>query len=82
MNDFNAYTIFLCCKFKLVFFCCQALPWTTVVALVAIWALVGYPLTVIGGLLGRSVRAARGEQEIEEMKLLISSLRALCHWPE
>ncbi|GMT05531.1 hypothetical protein PENTCL1PPCAC_27705 [Pristionchus entomophagus] len=38
----------------------QALPWTTVVALVAIWALVGYPLTVIGGLLGRSVRAARG----------------------
>ncbi|GMT32006.1 hypothetical protein PFISCL1PPCAC_23303, partial [Pristionchus fissidentatus] len=38
----------------------QALPWTTVVALVAIWALVGYPLTVIGGLLGRSVRAAKG----------------------
>ncbi|GMR29960.1 hypothetical protein PMAYCL1PPCAC_00155, partial [Pristionchus mayeri] len=38
----------------------QALPWTTVVALVAIWGLVGYPLTVIGGLLGRAVRAGKG----------------------
>ena len=31
----------------------QALPATTIVLLLIIWAVVGFPLTVLGGLLGR-----------------------------
>ncbi|KAL3887903.1 hypothetical protein ACJMK2_000290 [Sinanodonta woodiana] len=32
----------------------QALPWTTVVLLMALWLFVGYPLTVIGGIFGKN----------------------------
>ncbi|ESO96693.1 hypothetical protein LOTGIDRAFT_174735 [Lottia gigantea] len=32
----------------------QALPWTTVVLLMALWVFVGYPLTVIGGIFGKN----------------------------
>ncbi|KAL5014817.1 hypothetical protein ScPMuIL_009087 [Solemya velum] len=32
----------------------QALPWTTVVLLMALWIFVGYPLTVIGGIFGKN----------------------------
>ncbi|XP_076457031.1 transmembrane 9 superfamily member 1-like [Babylonia areolata] len=32
----------------------QALPWTTVVMLMALWMFIGYPLTVIGGIFGKN----------------------------
>ncbi|XP_025091367.1 transmembrane 9 superfamily member 1-like [Pomacea canaliculata] len=32
----------------------QALPWTTVVLLMALWVFIGYPLTVIGGIFGKN----------------------------
>ncbi|XP_064652360.1 transmembrane 9 superfamily member 1-like [Lineus longissimus] len=32
----------------------QALPWTTVVLLMAIWIMFGYPLTVVGGIFGKN----------------------------
>ncbi|CAH1776014.1 unnamed protein product [Owenia fusiformis] len=32
----------------------QALPWTTIIMLLALWIIVGYPLTVIGGIFGKN----------------------------
>ncbi|KAK6167869.1 hypothetical protein SNE40_021800 [Patella caerulea] len=32
----------------------QALPWQTVILLMALWVFVGYPLTVIGGIFGKN----------------------------
>ncbi|XP_005109383.3 transmembrane 9 superfamily member 1 [Aplysia californica] len=32
----------------------RALPWTTVVLLMALWVFVGYPLTVLGGIFGKN----------------------------
>ncbi|XP_046560989.1 transmembrane 9 superfamily member 1-like [Haliotis rubra] len=32
----------------------QALPWTTVIMLMALWLFIGYPLTVIGGIFGKN----------------------------
>lgn len=32
----------------------QALPWTTIVLLMAFWLFIGYPLTIIGGIFGRN----------------------------
>ncbi|XP_076437567.1 transmembrane 9 superfamily member 1-like [Babylonia areolata] len=31
-----------------------ALPWTTIVLLIALWLFIGYPLTVLGGVLGKN----------------------------
>ncbi|PAV77163.1 hypothetical protein WR25_14084 [Diploscapter pachys] len=33
----------------------QALPWTTVLVVLSIWLVFGFPLTILGGVLGRSV---------------------------
>jgi hypothetical protein len=32
----------------------QALPWTTVVVVMSIWLLIGFPLTVLGGIMGKN----------------------------
>ncbi|XP_041361751.1 transmembrane 9 superfamily member 1-like [Gigantopelta aegis] len=32
----------------------QALPWTTIILLIALWVFVGYPLTVVGGIFGKN----------------------------
>ncbi|CAI4226286.1 unnamed protein product [Auanema sp. JU1783] len=35
----------------------QALPWTTVLVVLGIWLVFGYPLTIIGGILGRGLNS-------------------------